>query len=216
MRKKEDAKPSKVKKVLQTVTTILLILSTVLCFAIVIRVSQKKDVSVFNFRIFYVKTQSMEPTISAGSFLLVKESDNYEVNDIITFYSKDESIKGYPNTHRIVDTSVIDGKLHYITKGDNVDRVDNDPVPPEDVLGKVCFCIDNQFFGKIMEFLGTPIGFMTVILLPNLLIAISCMTSFIKAMKEEMQKAVLESTQQEHVEEEECQKNENEKEDTTE
>ncbi len=204
-------KRSPVARILQWGTTVLLVICTLFCFFAVVSSTVKKDISLFGYRLFYVVSGSMEPDIPVGALLVVGECDSYGVDDVITFYSQDESIQGYPNTHRIIDVVYEDGSARYITKGDANDAPDDTPVKPEDVIGKVHISIGNGFIRRAMEFLGTPIGFFAVILLPILLIALICMKDFAKAMKEEMQNAALEALKKEQAEKEERDKNEKNK-----
>ncbi len=150
----------------------------------------------------------MEPTIPVGTLLVVGESDEYEVDDIITFYSKDDTIKGYPNTHRIIDKKIENGEVKYITKGDANPIEDQEPVSPEDIIGKVCFSLNSSILSRAVEFFGTPIGFFTLVLLPMLFVAISAMRSFIKAFKEEIHNAALASLNEGQANTEECQEDE--------
>ncbi len=82
---------------------------------------------------------SMLPTLSLKSLVIVAPVKNYEkdlkVGDIITFKASADSTSGITFTHRIVD---IDEKTGwYITKGDNRDTQDANPVNPDRLVGKV-------------------------------------------------------------------------------
>ncbi len=187
--KKQVKKPSTpLKKALQIVTTVLLIASTLLCFATVTASVFKQDVSFFGYRFFVVATGSMEPTLPTGALLVVRAADEYEVGEIITFYSREEDIKGRPNTHRIIDTVEVDGELCYITKGDANNTHDGLPVPKRDVIGKVCGDIHMSFLKEVLSFLSTPIGFFVLILLPVLYVALVCMKHFKETLQAEMRR----------------------------
>ncbi len=205
---KQSNKKNPILAVLQYITTFLLIVSTIVCFFTVIRSVIKKDVSIFGFRLFYVVSGSMEPQIPVGALLIVGESDEYKVNDVITFISSDETISGYPNTHRIIDIRDKNGETVYITKGDANAIQDTDPVSREDIIGKVYLTIDSSFLSFLVSFFATPIGFFTVVLLPVLLIALFAMKSFIKAFKEEIHNAALAELNQMQAKTEECQEDE--------
>ncbi len=205
---KQTNKKNPIFKAVQWITTALLIASTVLCFFAVTRVALKKDVSIFGYRLFYVVSGSMEPEIPVGSLLIVGESDEYRVGDVITFVSTDQTIKGYPNTHRIIDIKEKNGELLYITKGDANAIQDTDPVLAKDIIGKVRLSIDSTVLSSAISFLASPVGFFAVVLLPILFIAVLAMRSFVKTFKEEVRNAALAELNQTQVKTEECQEDE--------
>ncbi len=184
-------------KMAQVVSTVLLICCTLLCFMVVLNAAVAKDANLFGFRLFYVVTGSMEPTLPVGSLLVVGQTDHFEVGDVITFYSREESIAGYPNTHRIIGIQGTGAERSFLTKGDFNAVADTEPVPLSDVIGKVYFSIDGGFIKKLVELLGTPMGFFTVILLPILVVAVIAMKDFRKAMQEELRRAAMASLQEE-------------------
>lgn len=102
----------------------------------------KKDyANVFGYTYFTVSTGSMSGTIEVNDVIFVKLTDKAIVGDIITFKNK----KGEIITHRVVQ------KLAntYITQGD-VNNVADDPVPKEDVIGKVKYVISPSFILKLI------------------------------------------------------------------
>lgn len=183
-----NARPA--KKVLSALATILLIVSTLLCFAVVISTMiGGSDAGLFGHRLFYVITGSMEPTLPEGSLLVVAPQSSYAERDIITFYSKDEAIEGYPNTHRIIEVVTLDGKTLYRTKGDANNTEDEVLVAPEDIIGIVRFSVQAPFLKSLIGFLNSPFGFFAAILIPLLLFALFSMRDFARAMREEMRRA---------------------------
>ena len=78
------------------------------------------------WKTFVVNSGSMEPAIKTGAVVLVVSSDEYEVEDVITFgpYSREKA----PTTHRIVEIKEESGNISYITKGDKNGGVDMRPV----------------------------------------------------------------------------------------
>ncbi len=220
---KIKSKHALVKKLLRISTTVLLILCTLLCFVVVVSSALKRDVSIFGYRLFYVVTGSMEPTLPVGSMLVVKGQDTYEVNDIITFYSNDENIKGYPNTHRIINISEAEGRTKYITQGDANNTQDTSPVYNEDIIGKVQVYFKAGALTTLIEFLNSPMGFFAMILLPMLLITVVCMRDFKRNIQEAMLNAALEeieakkkSEKTEQDNKKECSEYEDQRNDTTE
>lgn len=83
---------------------------------------------------YYVKTESMEPTIPIGSVVYVKKIDfsDIKVDDVLTFQSQDTQKRF---THRVVK---IDKKnMLLYTRGDANNVNDPEPTQYERVLGKV-------------------------------------------------------------------------------
>lgn len=87
----------------------------------------KKYVNFFGYTFFNVVTGSMEDTIMINDVIVVKITDNYKENDIITYMNNNDFI-----THRIIK---MDGDV-IITKGDANNTADN-PIDKSIVLGKV-------------------------------------------------------------------------------
>ncbi len=215
--KKPIKKPNlPIKKAVQIATTVLLIASTLLCFVTVASAAFGKEVSLFGFRLFYVATGSMEPTLPTGTVLIVRPCDEYQVNDIITFYSRDEQISGRPNTHRIIGTVEVDGELCYVTKGDANNVQDTLPVSERDIIGKVYADIQMSFIRDILGFLATPLGFFLLILLPILYVAVVSMKHFKDAVREELRRAAEAEISSETNQAKESTENETEGNDATE
>ena len=82
----------------------------------------------FNYKFYNVSSNSMSPTIKSGDLVIVKNKNNYNVDDIIVFNADLNSIV----THRIINIS--DSTI--ITKGDN--NYANDlPITKDKIIGKV-------------------------------------------------------------------------------
>lgn len=81
-----------------------------------------------------IATGSMEPYIYIGDVVFVQKCDENDIyeNDVIE-YKKDN----YTVVHRVIKKYRQDGKIYFITKGDNNDDADNSPVLPEQITGKV-------------------------------------------------------------------------------
>lgn len=109
-----------------------------------------------------VELTSMLPTLEDGDMLLLQGVDNksaIEIGEIIVFYNP-RSTQPERIVHRIINIQIIDGRVHFITKGDNNRIADQKPVPPENVIGVVV--------GKLPVFLAEYIKF-----IDNLIIKIS-------------------------------------------
>lgn len=97
---------------------------------------------IFGFGILIVNSGSMNPEISVGELIIIKEKDSYKVGDIVTISVDNE----YLVTHRIID--VKDNK--YITKGDNNNCIDEKDIEYQEIEGKVIF--HSKLLGKVYQF----------------------------------------------------------------
>ena len=87
--------------------------------------------SVFGYSALTVKTGSMSGTIEIGDLIIIKDTGDYKIGDIVTFLQKGDSI---PTTHRIIDSRE-DGS--FITKGDANNVQDALPVSKDIIFGEV-------------------------------------------------------------------------------
>jgi len=112
---------------------------------------------------YVVLSGSMEPTISAGDAVVVRdvEPSSIESGAVITYVRSEGST---PITHRVVE--VLDGEdgLAFRTKGDANEDHDPEPVPAERVTGEVWFAI--PYLGHVVMFANTPTGFAVMVGLP--------------------------------------------------
>ena len=121
----------------------------------------------FEWKPFIVLSSSMETEIYSGDLAIVKEVDTKEIkkNDIIAFQEN-----GIVITHRVVDIIEEDGKVRYVTKGDNNEVADNDLVKPEQVEG--VFIRRIARLGNLAMFMQTPVGMVVSLSIPILLLLI--------------------------------------------
>jgi len=116
------------------------------------------------FRI--VQSGSMEPAVPVGSLVAIVPSATYGIGDVVT-YGADRG-GSIPTTHRIVGSERVDGKLHYQTKGDANEDVDQTLTAHAAVLGKVVATIPRA--GYVIDFARNKQGFFFMIVIPAALI----------------------------------------------
>ncbi|MGG1678223.1 signal peptidase I [Neobacillus sp. NRS-1170] len=158
------------KMIFKRLSTVLVIL-VIGCigFLLFISYQAKKEIndipSIFGYKPLTVLTNSMQPKISAGDMIFVKNKKavDVKVGDIITFKVTEPNTKTKLITHRVKRVS----DSGFITKGDNNNVQDNWEVKPTDLLGEVSIIIPNA--GHIAKFVSSPIGFLIFIILPLLL-----------------------------------------------
>ena len=174
------------KKILSRALTIIIIFLALVCLILFFKIITKSDISLFGCRFYYVVTESMFPTIKPNSLMLVKrvDTESLEVNDIISFVSRDEDIYGMVNTHRIVDIIEENGTTAFVTMGDNNPAPDDLHVFPDEIKGKVILWTPPmKGLTEFLQFSGTKMGFIIVILIPLMLVMGMFMRSFIKEFK---------------------------------
>lgn len=159
------------KKFFKYLSLFLSVALFVLCmvsFVAIIISSRKNTVpSVFNISVLSLATESMEPTYKVGDLVVVKkvEASTLEKGDVISFYSTDPAIFGYPNTHRIFEIDSSSGSPVFTTKGDNNPSYDEYTVEPQNIIGKVLFKI--PALGKAISYLQrTKAVYFLVVILP--------------------------------------------------
>ena len=99
----------------------------------------------FGYGIASVLSGSMEPEFSKGTLLLVKETTDVEVNDIIVYQSDNMLI-----THRVIERN---GST-VITKGD-ANNVADEPFDQSQVKGKVIGWVPG--LGAVAELIKKPV-----------------------------------------------------------
>lgn len=133
-------------KIVDKAKLIHYILAAMLIIVSLNLLSSKSELAfrLIGYRGYIVLTESMQPNISPGDIVIVKNINRTKIkdNDVITFNQYNEII-----THRVSKT-LLDG---YITKGDN-NRVEDQKIYKEDIIGKVVFTI--PILGKVIMLLS--------------------------------------------------------------
>lgn len=128
----------------------------------------------FDYKVFTVQSGSMSPTIKTGSIVIVKPSNTYIVDDVVTFKGESERNVEHPQyttTHRIIRTEDREEGEVYITKGDANDGEDYMGVDPSLVVGKVVFHV--PLVGYPVSFAKSKEGFILLIIIPGTIIVYS-------------------------------------------
>ncbi len=134
------------------------IVIVVLLIIISLNILSIYNISVFKMRIFKIGSGSMEPYLKVNSLIVVKESDDYKVGDVITY--NDEI--GYV-THRIID--IKDNEI--IAKGD-ANNTQDDPITKDKVVGKVILRI--SLFSAINYAISRPIIWVSILIIGGVII----------------------------------------------
>ncbi|MBO4584960.1 MAG: signal peptidase I [Clostridia bacterium] len=91
---------------------------------------------IFGKTMMWVRTESMEPTIPARSYILVEKvtAGEIEVGDVIVFRSDDPTLNGAYNTHRVED--ILGANEEFVTKGDNNPGRDSYTAKADKIVGR--------------------------------------------------------------------------------
>lgn len=141
---------SGVKKALNAVTTVLVVIVVLLAVALV-------GVRIVGIRTYAVISGSMEPVYPTGSLLYVKpvKAEELKVGDTITFMLDEKTVA----THRIIEVIPDEeepGVIRFRTKGDANDTPDGTPVHCQNVIGKPLFAI--PYLGYFAHVVQNPPG----------------------------------------------------------
>lgn len=125
--------------------------------------------SLFGYKLFIVRSDSMKATFSAGDVVIIKEVDpaTLQAGDIIAYQSTNDDNYGQTVTHKIRQlTQDGEGNPGFITYGTTTDTDDENIVTYSFVLGKYQARLPGV--GKFLQFLKTTPGYIVCIFLPVL------------------------------------------------
>ena len=164
-------------KVISTVLVWLMVIVAVfmMVFTIVsVNTFDRNDRDILGMRFYVVLSDSMSATdFSAGDLVVVKKVDptTLQEGDIISYQSQNAENYGATVTHKIrAKTTDEKGNPGFITYGTTTNVDDETVVTYPFILGKYEAALPNV--GTFFQFLKTPQGYITCILIPFLLLII--------------------------------------------
>ena len=143
----------------------------VMIFTIIsVNTVNKENDGIFGFKPYIVLSDSMSEVFQVGDMAISRQTDpaTLQEGDIITFRSIDPANYGQTVTHKIRQVTEYEGQRAFITYGTTTGADDLYPVPEASVLGEYVFHLPKM--GYVFEFLRTPAGYVTIILIPFLLL----------------------------------------------
>ena len=188
----EEVKKKKRSKKRTIITYVISFLCLALCLYIVIEIinanSNNRPPSIFGVSVSYVPTDSMEPTINKGDYIMFTKANFSSVSegDIIIYRSsKDIFI-----VHRIVDRGVDSKGAYFITKGDNNPVADTERIYASMICGK--FVTTLSFMALFNGGINTNIIFAILVVIFVLMIGMQGFSIYMKykndKLKEEQEK----------------------------
>lgn len=132
------SKGKKIKKVFSRIIDVILgaIFILLMAFTTITIVQKYTNSSIVGYRILWVVTESMEDTIPAESYILVKDAtaEDIKEQDIAIFVSLDPKVpEGATVTHRIIKDN---GNGTFTSKGDHNPFEDEYKVPYDNIRAK--------------------------------------------------------------------------------
>jgi len=168
---------SKVKKIINTIVDVLIVLVLIVSILVVVLSLTSKSSGVPNicgYAPLNVASYSMEPTINKGDLIFSKVTNDidyeYKVGDIVTFPIEIDGVQTL-NTHRIIEIIEDDDITYYKTQGDNKDT---NPIADEEMqtsssIVAVYTGTKIPAIGNFFGFIRTQLGFFLCVLLPMIL-----------------------------------------------
>lgn len=165
-----------VRKIIRNIINILsiLIIAAALLVLMSVVMTKSGDVpNVMGYSLFRVMTGSMEPTIPVNALIVTKPVDpqDIQVGDVISYFSKDPTLNGSVNTHRVVEIREEGGTVFYQTRGDANNANDLYPPTAGEIIGVVVF--SSYFLGTVVRLISNPLVFFPLVLLPLLILLVT-------------------------------------------
>ncbi|PMC36773.1 signal peptidase I [Bacillus sp. UMB0899] len=166
---RKEIKLNLLKWVNRIVTGILIILLVSVAGIVLSTKLTNGEPEVFGYQLKTVLSGSMEPNIQTGSIIAVKsvdedEREKFQKGDVITFLEEDRLV-----THRILEVKKTGSHIQYITKGDNNNTPDSNPVLADNVKAAYDgFTIPH--LGYFINFAQSTNGSFLFMILPGILL----------------------------------------------
>jgi len=148
------------------ITTVLFILMIATLLAVISNQAADGKPNVLGYQLKTVLSGSMEPEFQTGSIIAIEpteEPSQFEKGDVITYINPDDNLV----THRVHE--VANDAEQYITKGDNNNAADSEPVLAENVVGHYTgFTV--PYAGYAVNFATSPEGALFLLVVPGVLL----------------------------------------------
>lgn len=185
----------KIRSHIATIIVVMALLFTVIVAFTIFTTQPGKAPVIMGYSMMRVVSGSMEPEIPTGALILVKTCEASEVaeGDVISFYSRDVSIAGQINTHRVVGIEFDGVQYQFETKGDANLNADAFAVYGEDLIGKVVGV--SGLLGMLASLVGSRVGMLILIVIPLAIIFIINLKDVKKAYTDSLaeEKAAMEA-----------------------
>lgn len=151
-------KKKSITLLVNSITTICILIGIISFIAVLQSKSgQAQPPTLLNHQFMTVLSGSMEPLLEPGDLIIIKQTNQAERNDVVTYQKSNNTYV----THRVTEIVKENGTTALRTKGDANNVADADLVHLDQLVGTLAFTIPNG--GYIIQFLKSPIGIITVI-----------------------------------------------------
>ncbi len=170
----------------RVLTTLILIFSIFIMIFTVLSVTMvnKENATLFGYKPYIVLSDSMNTEFQVGDMAISKQVDpsTLKPGDIITYRSIDPANYGEMVTHKIREETTYEGKPAFITYGTTTGVDDTYPALQENIFGKYVFHLPKM--GYFFQFLKSTAGYITLILIPFLLLIILQSVKFVRLFRQ--------------------------------
>lgn len=144
----------------------------------------KENATLFGYKPYIVLSDSMNTEFQVGDMAISKQVDpsTLKPGDIITYRSIDPANYGEMVTHKIREETTYEGKPAFITYGTTTGVDDTYPALQENIFGKYVFHLPKM--GYFFQFLKSTAGYITLILIPFLLLIILQSVKFVRLFRQ--------------------------------
>ncbi|MCC3378215.1 signal peptidase I SipW [Paenibacillus farraposensis] len=173
----------RIRKWLRNALTFLMVAAFItVAGSVVMSKMSGSEPNFYGYQLKTVLSGSMEPSILTGSIVAIKpggDMTRFTAGDVITFRAGEKKLI----THRIIEVTrnKLTGQLLYRTKGDNNDAADLEPVDPANITG-VYTGFTVPYAGYALNFAGTKLGNVTLLIIPGVLLFLYALASLWKTI----------------------------------
>lgn len=165
MKKNDKVNNKKFKKIKNIIEYILIFMVIFVNAALIMKSAKNPDKTpdLFGKKAFVIVSGSMIPEIQIGDVVIINDTTNVKINDIIAFRKGSTVV-----VHRVVDEMVIGGEVMYQTKGDNNNMPDVELVKISNIEG--VYSAKIPFIGKALMFLYNNLTIVIIVIVVILIL----------------------------------------------
>ena len=158
----KDNKRKKIKDIIEYAIVFLVIIINVSLITKSVK-NPNKTPDFLGKKAFVIISGSMIPEIEIGDVVIINDTQDVDINDIISFRRDSNVI-----VHRIVNKMEVNGKTMYQTKGDNNNIPDTELVDVSDIEG--IYINKIPYIGKLLILLYNNLSIVVVIIVLILIV----------------------------------------------
>lgn len=190
-----ENKTSTSKKIINKISSVMIgtifILVIIAFFSLTVQSLGGKKPSIFGYRLYFVVTDSMEPTLKVKDVLIseainsVDEAkDKIKTGDIVTFVAEYGIQRGMLITHRVVEDVHFDAELNkyvVLTMGDNPNATIDPPLPIENI--QAIMVKDSIILTNLYKFFTSICGIIVILVIPFVFVLWCLIRKLVVAIK---------------------------------